>query len=247
MRLEHKSKYYEIVKMKNNVYVHYGKHPRYDAQLPFGTFEVYKFNNSKLAQTYYDKKTSDKLEKDYFIYNNQYSKNKESYNMKWMIKNKNPKIKLMKVDKQSNKTYVKKTCPSGKVLNPKTGRCINTPKLKKTVAKLVNRQHVKKSSTSPNIKPKKTFKKIVLKKGELGKHGYKNIKSLKLKDRRKSLNNATNEYGAPKILKKINLLKTFQKNKNPQVASIYGNNMKWLRKKYDNQWKSSWKNSNLFK
>lgn len=239
MRLEHVSKYYEIVKVKNTVYVHYGKHPQYDANLPFGSFELYKFNDISSAKLYYDKKTKEKLGKDYFIYNNQYSDNKASYNMKWMIKNSTPKIKIINTKKINNpkksvktvKTLKSKKCLENKVVNPKTGRCINLPKLNKTKDKSKN----------------KSFKKIVLKKGELGKYGYKDVKSLKIKQRRKSLNNATNEYGAPKILKKIGLLKTFQKNKNPQVASIYGNNMKWLRKKYDKQWKSSWKNSNLFK
>ena len=233
MRLEHVIKFYEIVKVKNTVYVHYGKHPRYDAKLPFGSFELYKFNDISSAKLYYDKKTKEKLEKDYFIYNNQYSDNKASYNMKWMIKNRLPKIKIINIKKLNNpkKSVKTKKCPENKVLNPKTGRCIILPKLNKEKSKNKN----------------KSFKKIVLKKGELSKHGYKYLKSLKIKQRRKSLNNATNEYGAPKILKKIGLLKTFQKNKNPQVASIYGNNMKWLRKKYDTQWKSSWKNSNLFK
>ena len=117
----------------------------------------------------------------------------------------------------------KKTCPKGKLLNKKTNRCIK-------------------------IKVKKEkFPKIELKSGELGKHGYKNIKSLSLKNRRKALNSAIKEYSAPKILKKIGLLKTYQKNKSPIVSSLLHDNMKYTRKKYDNQFKSSWKKSNLFK
>jgi hypothetical protein len=117
---------------------------------------------------------------------------------------------------------IKKKCPSNKIVNPKTGRCIKA-------------------------KTTKTFKKIVLKKGELSKYGYSKIKTLKQGTRRKAISNAIKEYGAPKVLKKIGLIKTYQKNKNPEVSQLLMNNMKWVRKKYDKQFKSSWKISNLFK
>ena len=35
------------------------------------------------------------------------------------------------------------------------------------------------------------------------KHGYKNVKSMKRNNRRKALNKALKEYGAPKIIKKL--------------------------------------------
>ena len=49
-----------------------------------------------------------------------------------------------------------------------------------------------------------------------------------------------------KVLKKIGAVKTYQKNKSQKVH-VCMDNMRWLRKKYDNQFKSSWKDSNLFK
>ena len=42
-----------------------------------------------------------------------------------------------------------------------------------------------------------------LKKGELTKHGYQNVKKLGVRVRRKALTSAIKEYGAPKNIKKI--------------------------------------------
>tara|TARA_B100001094_G_C17996057_1_gene702705 strand:- start:178 stop:360 length:183 start_codon:yes stop_codon:yes gene_type:complete len=49
-------KYYEIVqKNKKNVYIHFGRQPRVGS-LPFGRFEVYKFNTQSKAKEFKDKK-----------------------------------------------------------------------------------------------------------------------------------------------------------------------------------------------
>ena len=112
----------------------------------------------------------------------------------------------------------KKKCPTGKKINPKTGRCIKIklpPKKKKCpVGKKVN------PKTGRCIKRVTSKKQAVLikavkslKKGNLGKHGYKNINSLTIKNRKKALNKAINEMGAPKIFRKIGLLKTLHKSK----------------------------------
>ena len=95
--------------------------------------------------------------------------------------------------------------------------------------------------------PKTPFPKISLKKGELGKHGYKDIKTLSVKKRHVALDKAIKEYGAQKVLKKLGLIKTYQKNKNPKVSNLLMDNMKWSRKKYNSDFKSSWGNSALFK
>lgn len=86
-----------------------------------------------------------------------------------------------------------------------------------------------------------------LQKGELSKHGYVKVKTMPVRKRRKALDGAIEEYGAMKVLKKIGAVKTYQKNKSPESSRVYMDNMRWLRKKYDNQFKSSWKDSNLFK
>jgi len=85
-----------------------------------------------------------------------------------------------------------------------------------------------------------------LKKGELSKHGYVKVKTMPVRKRRKALDGAIGEYGAMKVLKKIGAVKTYQKNKSPETSRVFMDNMRWLRKKYDHQFKSSWKDSNLF-
>ena len=86
-----------------------------------------------------------------------------------------------------------------------------------------------------------------LQKGELSKHGYVKVKTMPVRKRRKALDGAIEEYGAMKVLKKIGAVKTYQKNKSPESSRVYMDNMRWLRKKYDDQFKSSWKDSNLYK
>ena len=72
------------------------------------------------------------------------------------------------------------------------------------------------------------------------------IKDMGVRKRHKALNSAVKEYGSPMILKKLGAIKTYQKNKSPKVSELLYSNMKWLRKKYDGDFKSSWKNSSLF-
>ena len=49
------------------------------------------------------------------------------------------------------------------------------------------------------------------------------------------------------VLKKINALKTLQKRTNPEIAKTFGDNLKWIRKTYDDQFKGDWENSAFFK
>ena len=49
------------------------------------------------------------------------------------------------------------------------------------------------------------------------------------------------------VLKKITALRTLQKRTNPKIAATFGDNLKWIRKKYDSQFKGSWKDSAFFK
>ena len=160
-----------------------------------------------------------KLEEKYKKgYKNNRTTNSATYDMKWTIKN-------MKPIKNNSKK-----CSDGKILNKKTNRCIKNINININKTKNINK-----------------FPKIELKKGELGKHGYSKIKDLSVKKRHIALNSAITEFGPHKIITKLGLLKTYQKNKNPDISSKFMNNMKWVRKKYDKQFKSSWKTSNLFK
>lgn len=139
-----------------------------------------------------------------------------------------------KIDEKLKKNYeikMKNTTDSMKqaykLRKPKIGKISKKPAVKKPAVK--------------------KLPKIVLKKGELGKYGYKDVKTLTLKKRREALDKAINEYGAQKVLKKLGLIKTYQKNKNPVLIKKLMDNMKWSRKKFDSQFKSSWKTSALFK
>lgn len=86
-----------------------------------------------------------------------------------------------------------------------------------------------------------------LKKGELTKHGYHNVKKLGVRVRRKALTSAVKEYGASKVLRKIGVLRTYHKNKAPSLANRYYDNMKWTRKKFNNQFKGDWRKSAFYK
>ena len=95
----------------------------------------------------------------------------------------------------------------------------------------------------------KKFKPIILslKKGALKKYGYKDIKTLGVRKRRQSLAKAINDYGAKKVFRKLGVVKTLHKNKNVELSKKYFNNMVWLRKKFDKEFKGSYKKSALFK
>ena len=111
----------------------------------------------------------------------------------------------------------------------------------------------KRSPNKVKVKVKKSiikkFKPMILslKKDQLKKYGYKNIKTLGVRKRRKSLSKAINNYGAKKVFRKLGAVKTLHKNKNVDLARKYLNNMVWLRKKFDKEFKGSYKNSALFK
>ena len=214
------------------------KLPKVNGKLVYGSWkdgsDIYKNKNG-----YYIIQYNPKINKDYI-----------KYLKKWKPK---PKPK----SKQSNI----KECNEGKVINPLTNRCVkNCPK-----------GYIIRNSYTRTLKGKKTnvlakciksrglpgktsdrYKGVnkgigPLKKGELSKYGYTQVKKLSKIKRHRYLNNAVKEYGSPKILKKLGAVKTYQKNKNPEVSRILYDNMKWIRKKYDGEFKSSWKDSNLYK
>ena len=115
---------------------------------------------------------------------------------------------------------------------------------------IVKQKCIKKRS--PNKVKKSIIKKfkpmiLSLKKGQLKKYGYKNIKTLGVRKRRQSLAKAINNYGAKKVFSKLGAVKTLHKNKNIDLARKYLNNMVWIRKKFDKEFKGSYKNSALFK
>ena len=124
----------------------------------------------------------------------------------------------------------------------------NGTKVKQTCIKKRSPNKVKKVNKVKKSIIKK-FKPIILslKKGQLTKYGYKNVKTLGVRKRRQSLAKAINNYGAKKVFSKLGIVKTLHKNKNVDLSRKYLNNMVWIRKKFDKEFKSSYKNSALFK
>jgi hypothetical protein len=172
-----------------------------------GKYRKISFRLTKGIKTYtirYDTKTIKVSREKYRFYN---------------IKPKNPpKMSKSKkrLPKKSGKSKRTPKCSKGKVINPKTGRCINA-----------NSKILKK--LSPKYKQER---KVIppLAKGTLRRHGYS--AKLSTQKRRIALTKAVKAYGKNTVIRKLNAVKTLQKNKNPQVSSIFDSDMKWVQGKY---------------
>ena len=156
-----------------------------------------------------------------------------------------PRLKC-RTDQSLRKGYIRKN-----------GTKVKQQCVKKRSPKKVKKQSLKKVKNirTNNVKNKvkksiiKKFKPIILslKKGDLQKYGYKDIKTLGIRKRRQSLAKAINDYGAKKVFRKLGVIRTLHKNKNKDLSNKYSNNMVWLRKKFDKDFKGSYKHSTLFK
>ena len=73
--------------------------------------------------------------------------------------------------------------------------------------------------------------KIVLKKGLLGKHGYKHVKTLSKYKRHRALESAIKEFGPLSVMRKVNVLYVFNK-KNPTLRKIFKEDKEWIYKHY---------------
>ena len=67
MYLENNTKFYEISYVKGKVYIHYGKIPNIDADLPFGTLKKYSFEDKIKLKSFYNGKINEKLKKGYEV------------------------------------------------------------------------------------------------------------------------------------------------------------------------------------
>lgn len=83
MYLEHDTKFYEIAWVKGAIYIHYGKIPDMNTQLPFGTFKKYTLENGVKRKSFYNNKINEKLKKGYKITKNGWG---ASNDMKEMMK-----------------------------------------------------------------------------------------------------------------------------------------------------------------
>ena len=76
---------------------------------------------------------------------------------------------------------------------------------------------------------RKTIIPVILKKGELGKYGYRNITSLPSSKRHKALRRAVKSDGYLPILRRLVVIRTFNKNRE-HLYEIYDDDVKWLQR-----------------
>jgi len=140
--------------------------------------------------------------------------------------------KILKEQKKRTKKATKKTngpkkCPVGQTLK--------NAYLRKSYIRKNGSVVAESYMPSKCIKKKKSYtkntKKIILKKGTLGKHGYHNIKSLTNKKRHDALKKAIKELGSLSVMRKINILMIFSR-KNKKLSGIYEKDKKWIYKNY---------------
>lgn len=123
-----------------------------------------------------------------------------------------------------------KRCSKG---NKKCGKiCIK--KSKKCSIKRKSPIKVKRSKRSRSRKRSKRSRRnninIPLKKGELGKYGYK--ASYSLKNRRKALEKAIKAYGALSVYKKLNAVHVLNKNRSPSTSNVFLRDRNWVKSNY---------------
>ena len=85
-----------------------------------------------------------------------------------------------------------------------------------------------------------------LKKGELGEHGYHNVKELGVRKRRLALRPAIAEFTALSIFRKLGAIRTYLKRTSPDASRIYLEDQRWVRKTFDGDFKGSRKTSAVF-
>ena len=83
-----------------------------------------------------------------------------------------------------------------------------------------------------------------LKKNVFKKYGYSTKKGVRT--RHQALSDALVDHPALMILRRLNAIRVLTKRTNPQASTIFLEDMKWFRKKFDSHFKSSWKDSALF-
>ena len=71
-----------------------------------------------------------------------------------------------------------------------------------------------------------------LRKGTLSNFGYKNVRELSLPVRQKSLEYAVKKWGPMAVFRKLVAVRTLQKNTNPHIAKIFGNDARWIRERF---------------
>lgn len=73
---------------------------------------------------------------------------------------------------------------------------------------------------------------VVLEKGDLKKYGYSNVNSLTLSERHSALRKAAKNIPHLSLYRKVNILSTLNKNKNPTLARKFRSDAEWVKKEF---------------
>lgn len=114
-------------------------------------------------------------------------------------------------------------CPNGHIVRKSYTRKTKSGKTVRVPATCVKDKGRKgKTPKSQRVLPK-------LKKGGLGKYGYSNVKNLAAGVRRKALEKGIKKEGYAPIVRRLNVIRTYNKN-NLQLFKIFDSDMKWIQR-----------------
>ncbi len=71
-----------------------------------------------------------------------------------------------------------------------------------------------------------------LRKGDLAKHGYSRVASMKKEARHKALEKAIGEYGSLTVWRKLNAVYVYTRRTSPSNSRIFKEDMDWIRAKF---------------
>ena len=150
------------------------------------------------------------------------------------------------------KKYTKK-CNDYEIFDRKTKQCTKCLKgyIKRVSYRTKKNSYVHESCIKRRGLPGKTSLKYKdsgigpIKKGELGKFGYHHLQQLSKRKRHNSLRKAVKELGAIKVVRKLGAIRTYLKNTNPKISSIFYDDQKWVRKEFDSDFKGEYNKSKL--
>ena len=122
-----------------------------------------------------------------------------------------------------------RSCPDGQRLKKAYSRKTYTTKSGKQVPK---NYYPSKCVKTNLTKEQLARKPIILRKGNLGKHGYFDIQNRSDTHRQQSLKKAIAEVGALTVFRKVNILYVFA-GKHPNLRKIYKKDKDWVQKNYE--------------
>lgn len=148
--------------------------------------------------------------------------------------------KRAKIQKSVSKKYGDVKCGPGKIeragftrraynrraYTRKDGTKVHAATIRKSVTKPVCIKDVGNVGKGPKLQ-------LVLEKGVLKKAGYSNVKSMNSRDRHHALDVAERQIGNPlSLYRKLVIVSTMNKNKDPELAHIFKQDANWVKGKY---------------